>query len=131
MFRGSRGVGVFVDGYVEGVTIRDNQVSGTGSSGIYLETGSAAAASRATRSSATGSARTAPAASRSASPGTDLWFWGIGREGISVDGSYENTIVGNALLRQLGGRHLPLQELRRVPRPAPATSSAATPPSAT
>ena len=36
----SRGVGVFVDGYVTGVTLRRLHVEGSGSSGIYLEHGS-------------------------------------------------------------------------------------------
>ena len=35
--------------------------------------------------------------------GTDFWFWGIGREGISVDGSYENTITGNAFTGNSAG----------------------------
>lgn len=40
IFDGSRGVGVFVDGYVTGGTLRDLRIEGAGISGIYLETGS-------------------------------------------------------------------------------------------
>src|SRR5215510_9299677 len=36
----SRGVGIFVNGYVEGVTLRNLHVEGAGSTGIYLEAGS-------------------------------------------------------------------------------------------
>jgi hypothetical protein len=36
----SRGVGIFVDGYVTGVTLRNLHVEGAGSAGIYLEAGS-------------------------------------------------------------------------------------------
>ena len=35
--------------------------------------------------------------------GIDFWFWGIGREGISVDGSYDNTIVGNVFAGNSAG----------------------------
>ena len=36
----SRGVGIFVNGYVSGVTLRNLHVEGAGSTGIYLEHGS-------------------------------------------------------------------------------------------
>ncbi|HMG40045.1 MAG TPA: right-handed parallel beta-helix repeat-containing protein [Acidimicrobiales bacterium] len=95
-FRGSRGVGVFVDGYVEGVTIRDSQVHGAGSSGIYLETGSRRSRVEGNVIVDNGYRENGPGGQPFTFAGVDLWFWGIGREGISVDGSYENTIVGNA-----------------------------------
>ncbi|MHC5012583.1 MAG: right-handed parallel beta-helix repeat-containing protein, partial [Planctomycetota bacterium] len=38
--RNSRGVGIFVNGYVTDVTLRRLHIEGTGSAGIYLETGS-------------------------------------------------------------------------------------------
>ena len=38
---GSTGVGIYVDGYVTRTTIRDSASRGAGSSGIYLEAGSA------------------------------------------------------------------------------------------
>ena len=92
---GSRGVGIFVDGYVSGVTITGNQVHRAGSSGLYLETGSR-------RSTVTGNVifdngfvENGPGGQPFSFAGVDLWFWGVGREGISVDGSYENTIRGN------------------------------------
>jgi parallel beta-helix repeat protein len=95
VFRGSRGVGVYVDGYVEDVTLRDSLVTGTGSSGVYLETGSRR--SRVERNVIVGNGfrENGPGGQPFSFQGVDLWFWGIGREGISVDGSYENTVVGN------------------------------------
>ena len=39
-FMNSRGVGIFVDGYVTGVTLRRLHIEGAGSTGIYLEAGS-------------------------------------------------------------------------------------------
>ncbi len=95
VFRGSRGVGIFVDGYVEGVTLRRNQVNGAGSSGIYLETGSRRSHVEGNVLLANGYRENGPGGQPFTFAGVDLWFWGIGREGISVDGSYENTIVGN------------------------------------
>lgn len=102
-FRNSRGVGIFVDGYVEGVTIRDNEVNGAGSSGIYLETGSRG--SRVERNSIVnnGFVENGPNGQPFTFAGIDLWFWGIGREGISVDGSYNNTIVDNGFVGNSAG----------------------------
>jgi parallel beta-helix repeat protein len=102
-FTGSRGVGIFVDGYVEGVTIRDNQVVGAGSSGIYLETGSRRSDVERNVLRSNGYRENGPGGQPFTFQGIDLWFWGIGREGISVDGSYENTITGNAFLENSAG----------------------------
>ena len=91
------GVGIFVDGYVTGVTLRaqpdpgrrqqrhlprDRVPGQRGHGQPHLSTTASA------RTGRTASLRDVPAA-------LDLWFWGVGREGISVDGSYDNTIVGN------------------------------------
>jgi parallel beta-helix repeat protein len=103
VFRDSRGVGIFVDGYVEGVTLRRNQVRGAGSSGIYLETGSRRSHVESNTLLVNGYRENGPGGQPFSFAGIDLWFWGIGREGISVDGSYENTIVGNAFLDNSAG----------------------------
>jgi parallel beta-helix repeat protein len=103
VFRGSRGVGVFVDGYVEDVTLRDSQVSGAGSSGVYLETGSRRSRVEHNVIVGNGFRENGPGGQAFTFQGADLWFWGVGREGISVDGSYENTIVGNALTGNSAG----------------------------
>jgi parallel beta-helix repeat protein len=96
-FRSSRGVGVFVDGYVEGVTLRNNTITQTGSSGIYLETGSRRTRVEANHIHENGWKENGPGGQPFSFGGLDLWFWGVGREGISVDGSYENEIVGNVV----------------------------------
>jgi parallel beta-helix repeat protein len=102
-FRDSRGVGVFVDGSVEGVTIRNNTVTGTGSSGIYLETGSRRTRVESNHIVANGFRENGPGGQPFSFSGYDLWFWGVGREGISVDGSYENEIVGNVIQQNSAG----------------------------
>jgi parallel beta-helix repeat protein len=102
-FRDSRGVGVFVDGYVEGVTLRDNLVEGTGSSGVYLETGSRRSVVTGNTIRHNGYRENGPGGQPFTLGGTAFWFWGIGREGISVDGSYENTIADNVLLENSAG----------------------------
>ena len=102
-FRDSRGVGIFVDGYVEGVTLRNNTVTGTGSSGIYLETGSRRTRVEGNHIVANGFRENGPGGQPFSFAGIDLWFWGVGREGISVDGSYENEIVGNVIHQNSAG----------------------------
>jgi parallel beta-helix repeat protein len=102
-FKGSRGTGIFVDGYVEDVTIRDNTIDGAGSVGIYLETGSR-------RNRVEGNSiinngyRENGANGQLATFGTtQVWWWGVGREGLAVDGSYENVIVDNAFYNNSNG----------------------------
>jgi len=102
-FERSRGVGVYVDGYVEGITIRDNHIDGAGSSGIYLETGSRRSHVEHNTIVRNGFRENGPGGQPFTFAGTDFWFWGIGREGISVDGSYENTITGNAFTGNSAG----------------------------
>jgi parallel beta-helix repeat protein len=94
-FTGSRGVGIFVDGYVEGVTLRRNRVTGAGSSGIYLETGSRGSHVEGNSLVDNGFNENGPDGQPFSFAGLDLWFWGVGREGISIDGSYDNTVVRN------------------------------------
>jgi parallel beta-helix repeat protein len=101
--RASRGVGVYVDGYVEGVTLRDSRVFGTGSSGVYLETGSRRSRVERNVIMDNGFRENGPGGQPFSFQGVALWFWGVGREGISVDGSYENTIVGNAFMGNSAG----------------------------
>jgi parallel beta-helix repeat protein len=102
-FKHSRGVGVFVDGYVEGVTLFDNRVENTGSSGIYLETGSRGSHVESNSLVDNGFNENGPDGQPFTFNGVDLWFWGIGREGISVDGSYDNTIKNNAFVGNSAG----------------------------
>ena len=92
---GSRGVGIFVDGYVSDVSILASRVTGAGSAGIYLETGSRRNRVERSRLRDNGFRENGPGGQLFRFAGADLWFWGVGREGIAVDGSYENTIRGN------------------------------------
>jgi parallel beta-helix repeat protein len=102
-FENSRGVGIFVDGYVEGVTIADNRIEHTGSSGIYLETGSRGSTVARNNLFNNGFIENGPNGNPFTFAGVDLWFWGIGREGISIDGSYDNTVVDNAFFGNSAG----------------------------
>ena len=100
----SRGVGIFVDGYVSGVTIRRNSVHHTGSSGIYLETGSKQSLVEDNQIHNNGAIENGAGGKAFTFAGTDVWYWGPGREGLSIDGSYENTIRGNNFaLNSAGG----------------------------
>lgn len=102
-FTRSRGVGIFVDGYVSDVTLRDNLVSHTGSTGIYLETGSRRSHVIGNSLVANGFRENGPGGQAFELSGTTFWFWGIGREGISVDGSYENVIEDNNFVGNSAG----------------------------
>lgn len=95
--RRSRGAGAFVDGYVTDVTIRGNRIEGAGSSGIYLETGSRRNVVEDNDIVANGFVESGPSGQAFSLGGLDLWFWGIGREGISIDGSRENVVRGNRI----------------------------------
>jgi parallel beta-helix repeat protein len=102
-FTGSHGVGVFVDGYVTGVSIRRNRIRNAGSSGIYLETGSKQTRVEGNTLVGNGFRENGPGGQLVHFAGIDFWFWGVGREGISVDGSFENTIVNNLFLGNSAG----------------------------
>jgi hypothetical protein len=92
---GSRGVGIFVDGYVTRTTIHDSSVTGAGSSGIYLEAGSADNVVVHNVLRDNGFRENGPGGQLLSFAGTQFRFWGIGREGISVDGSRRNLIAAN------------------------------------
>ena len=96
---GSRGVGMYVDGYVTRTTIRNSSVTGAGSSGIYLEAGSADNVVSHNRIRRNGVRENGPSGERCFPPssGARFRFWGIGREGISIDGSRRNLISRNRL----------------------------------
>lgn len=99
----TRGVGIFVDGYVSDVTIRNGEVRRTGSSGIYLETGSKQNLVADNVIVDNGYRENGAGGQPFDLGGTKVWFWGTGREGISIDGSYENEIVGNVFARNSAG----------------------------
>jgi parallel beta-helix repeat protein len=94
---GSTGVGIYVDGYVTRTSIRDSTVTGAGSSGVYLEAGSADNVVTRNRILDNGFRENGPNGSRFTFSGITFRFWGTGREGISVDGSRRNLITANVL----------------------------------
>lgn len=102
-FGRSRGVGVFIDAYVSGVTVRNNLIMETGSAGIYLETGSRRNTVQSNYLLLNGYRENGPGGQPFNLGGLDFWFWGVGREGIAVDGSYENTIRDNVFAGNSAG----------------------------
>jgi parallel beta-helix repeat protein len=93
--RDTRGVGIFVDGYVSGVTIARTHVEGAGSSGIYLDGGSRGNAVLDNEIVGNGFRENGPGGQQFTLGGTTYWFWGVGREGLSLDGSSDNLVEGN------------------------------------
>lgn len=93
----TRGVGIFVDGYVTETTITDSLISGTGSSGIYLEAGSADNTVIGNEIVDNGFIENGPNGQLESFGGNQFRFWGPGREGISIDGSRRNIVSNNTL----------------------------------
>lgn len=92
----SRGVGIFVDGYVTGVTLRRLHVEGSGSSGIYLEHGSKDTLVEDCDIVNNGFGENGPHWQVFDTLGLDnLWYWGTGREGLSIDGARNSTVRNN------------------------------------
>jgi parallel beta-helix repeat protein len=89
----SRGVGVFVDGYVTDVTLRNLHIEGSGSAGIYLEAGSKDNLVENNQIVNNGYSENGPNGQFFGD--TSIWFWGTGREGLAIDGSRNNRVVGN------------------------------------
>ena len=92
----SHGVGIYVDGYVTDVTIRNVRITHAGSSGIYLEAGSRHNTVTGNIIEDNGFTENAGAGQLTTLGGLQFRFWGIGREGLSIDGSSDNTVSGNA-----------------------------------
>ena len=95
LLRDSRGVGLFVDGYVVDVTIRRNLITRTGSSGIYLDTGSAANHIHDNELVDNGYGENGPHWQTFDLAGEEFWWWGVGREGLAIDGSRFNHVHDN------------------------------------
>ncbi len=90
----SRGVGVFVDGYVTGVTLRRLHVEGSGSSGIYLEHGSKDSLVEDCDIVSNGFGENGPYW-QEFQFAAGIWYFGNGREGLSIDGARFSTIRNN------------------------------------
>lgn len=93
----TRGVGIFVDGYVTDTTITDSAVTRAGSSGIYLEAGSADNVVVDNVITDNGFGENGPQGQLTKFGGLQFRYWGTGREGISIDGSRRNVVTNNTL----------------------------------
>jgi hypothetical protein len=94
-FLNSRGAGVFIDGYVSGVTLRNLHIEGSGSTGIYLEAGSKDNIIERNRIVNNGYGVNGPDGRPFKFAGISFWLWGTGREGLAIDGSRNNRILNN------------------------------------
>lgn len=99
----SRGVGIFVDGFVTGVTLRNLHVEGSGSAGIYLEAGSKDNVVENNVIINNGFGENGPDGNTFNFGGTTFWFWGTGREGLAIDGSRFNTVRNNSFSGNAAG----------------------------
>ncbi len=99
----SRGVGIYVNGYVTDATLRDLVITGSGSTGIYLDTGSRHTIVTRNVLVGNGFKENGPGGTNTNFNGLDVRFWGPGREAIAVDGSLDNVIFGNYLVGNSAG----------------------------
>lgn len=99
----SGGSGLFVDGFVTDVTMRDLEITGAGSVGIYLEAGSKENVVETSYIHANGFADASPVGNTFVFSGLTFRWWGTGREGIAVDGSRNNLIVSNTITGNSAG----------------------------
>ena len=91
----SRGSGVFVDGFVEGVTLRDLEVAGSGSVGIYLEAGSKGNVVEGNFVHRNGYDDVYGEGVPFEYGGHTFRYRSTGREGLAIDGSRDNVVRGN------------------------------------
>ena len=101
--RDSIGVGIFVNGFVTDVTIRDVEVTRAGSSGIYLDTDSRQNLITRAWVHHNGWRENGPGGQTRDIGGSEVWWWGTGREGISIDGSAGNHVVDNVIEHNTNG----------------------------
>ena len=99
----SRGSGVFVNAYVTGVALRDLEIAGSGSVGVYLEAGSRESTVERSRIHHNGFADTGPEGVAVTVEGLEFRYHSTGREGIAVDGSRANRIRDNAVYSNSAG----------------------------
>ena len=101
----SRGVGLYVDGYVTNTTIKHVLIRGAGSDGIYLDAGSRYGRVVENIVVENGLRENGPNPEGTVTQfgGLTFRFWGPGREGIAVDGSRDNRIAGNWIAANSAG----------------------------
>lgn len=99
----SRGSGIFVDAFVTGVTVRDTEITGAGSVGIYLEAGSKDNVIEDNTIVNNGYGDVKPEGLPFSLAGLDYRYLSTGREGIAVDGSRDNVIRNNLIASNSAG----------------------------
>ena len=97
------GSGVYVDAFVTGVTIRGLDIEGAGSVGIYLEAGSTGTLVEHNLIRANGWKGTEPTGIPFVVGSSHFRYISTGREGIAIDGSRDNRIIGNRIESNAGG----------------------------
>ncbi|MGZ4675883.1 MAG: right-handed parallel beta-helix repeat-containing protein [Acidimicrobiia bacterium] len=99
----SRGVSIYVDGYVTATTIRHVVVTGAGSTGVYLDAGSRSNRVTGNLVIGNGFRENGPDGTNTTLNGVGFRYWGPGREGIAVDGSRDNLIARNWIVNNSAG----------------------------
>jgi len=99
----SRGSGIFVNGYVTGVTLRNLEIAHSGSVGIYLEAGSKGTLVERNHIHDNGYGEVTPEGIPIVVGGIEIRYLHTGREGIAVDGSRDNRIVRNRIENNSAG----------------------------
>jgi hypothetical protein len=92
---GTRGSGIFVDGFVEGVTLRDLEIAGAGGVGIYLEAGSQGNVVEGNLIHRNGYDDVYGDGVPFVLGGHEFRYHSTGREGLAIDGSRHNVVRGN------------------------------------
>lgn len=102
---GSRGVGLYVDGYVTNTLVKHVLIRDSGSDGIYLDAGSRYGRVIENVIVANGFRENGPNPEGTVTQfnGVTFRFWGPGREGIAVDGSRDNRIASNWIVGNSAG----------------------------
>lgn len=100
---GTRSTGLFVDGYVTGVTLRNLEITGSGSVGIYLEAGSRDNVVKRCHIHDNGYGDVTPEGVPINVGGVEFRYISTGREGIAIDGSRNNRILRNRIANNSAG----------------------------
>lgn len=99
----TRGSGIFVDGYVTGVTMRRLHILDAGGVGVYLEAGSKDNVIERSSIIHNGYAEVTPDGVPVTVGGLNFRYRSTGREGIAVDGSRNNRISNNIISANSAG----------------------------
>jgi parallel beta-helix repeat protein len=102
-FYDSEASGIFVDGFVTGVTLRGLEIAGSGAVGLYLEAGSKDNVVENNTIHRNGFKDVVPEGVPIIVGGTELRYESTGREGIAVDGSRGNVIRNNWIAGNAAG----------------------------